>query len=442
MEVVFDNSNCIFVAGNFNFKILQNMTTLLKSATIIDASSPHHKQIKDILIVNGKITEIEDSIKENDTFKVIKLDNLHVSSGWFDTSVSFGEPGYEERETIKKGLEVAGKSGFTTVAVNANTNPIIDSKSDVEFLINKANGSATKLLPIGALTQGSKGVDMAELYDMQQSGAIAFGDYNKAIDNDNLMKVALLYAQNFDGLVISFPKNNSIAGEGIVNEGPNSTRLGLKGSPSLAENIQIARDLYLLEYTGGKLHIPTISTAKSVQLIKEAKKKGLQVTCSVSAHHLTLTDNELEGFDSKAKVTPPLRSKQDAKALIKGLQEGIIDMITSDHNPIDIEHKKLEFSLANDGTIGLESLFGAVNSVIDLETTIKALTVNPRIVFNQEPHSIQKDTLANMTLFNPAGNYIFAKEHILSTSKNAVFIGKELQGKVYGIYANKKLVLN
>jgi len=227
------------------------MTTLLKSATIIDASSPHHKQIKDILIVNGKITEIEDSIKENDTFKVIKLDNLHVSSGWFDTSVSFGEPGYEERETIKKGLEVAGKSGFTTVAVNANTNPIIDSKSDVEFLINKANGSATKLLPVGALTQGSKGVDMAELYDMQQSGAIAFGDYNKAIDNDNLMKVALLYAQNFDGLVISFPKNNSIAGEGIVNEGPNSTRLGLKGSPSLAENIQIARDLYLLEYTGG-----------------------------------------------------------------------------------------------------------------------------------------------------------------------------------------------
>ncbi len=418
------------------------MTTLLKSATIIDASSPHHKQIKDILIVNGKITEIEDSIKENNTFKVIKLDNLHVSSGWFDTSVSFGEPGYEERETIKKGLEVAGKSGFTTVAVNANTNPIIDSKSDVEFLINKADGSATKLLPIGALTQGSKGVDMAELYDMQQSGAIAFGDYNKAIDNDNLMKVALLYAQNFDGLVISFPKNNSIAGEGIVNEGPSSTRLGLKGSPSLAENIQIARDLYLLEYTGGKLHIPTISTAKSVQLIKEAKKKGLQVTCSVSAHHLTLTDNELEGFDSKAKVTPPLRSKQDAKALIKGLQEGIIDMITSDHNPIDIENKKLEFSLAKDGTIGLESLFGAVNSVIDLETTIKALTVNPRIVFNQEPHSIQKDTLANMTLFNPAGNYIFAKEHILSTSKNAVFIGKELQGKVYGIYANKKLVLN
>lgn len=418
------------------------MTTLLKSATIIDASSPHHKQIKDILIVNGKITEIEDSIKENNTFKVIKLDNLHVSSGWFDTSVSFGEPGYEERETIKKGLEVAGKSGFTTVAVNANTNPIIDSKSDVEFLINKADGSATKLLPIGALTQGSKGVDMAELYDMQQSGAIAFGDYNKAIDNDNLMKVALLYAQNFDGLVISFPKNNSIAGEGIVNEGPSSTRLGLKGSPSLAENIQIARDLYLLEYTGGKLHIPTISTAKSVQLIKEAKKKGLQVTCSVSAHHLTLTDDELEGFDSKAKVTPPLRTKQDAKALIKGLQEGVIDMITSDHNPIDIEHKKLEFSLAKDGTIGLESLFGAVNSVIDLETTIKALTVNPRIVFNQEPHSIQKDTLANMTLFNPAGNYIFSKEHILSTSKNAVFFGKKLQGKVYGIYANKKLVLN
>tara|TARA_R110000787_G_scaffold204931_5_gene315435 strand:- start:436 stop:1692 length:1257 start_codon:yes stop_codon:yes gene_type:complete len=418
------------------------MITLLQSATIIDTSSPHHKQTKDILIVNGKINQIENSIKEESSYTIIKLDNLHVSCGWFDTSVSFGEPGYEERETVKKGLEVASKSGFTSVAVNANTNPVIDSKSDVEFLINKANGSATNLFPIGALTQGSKGIDMAELYDMQQSGAIAFGDYNKPIVNDNLMKIALLYAQNFDGLIVSFPKNNSIAGEGIVNEGINSTRLGIKGSPDLAEHIQISRDLYLLEYTDGKLHIPTISTAKSVQLIKEAKKKGLQVSCSVSAHHLTLTDNELEGFDSKVKVTPPLRSKKDIKALQKGLQDGVIDMITSDHNPIDIENKKLEFSLAKDGTIGLESLFSAVNSVLDIETTIKALTVNPRTIFGQETHTIQKDSVANITLFNPEGNYIFSKENILSTSKNSAFTGKELKGKVYGIYANKKLVIN
>lgn len=417
------------------------MTMLLKSATIIDASSPHHKQAKDILIVNGKISKIANSIKSEPNYKVVQLDNLHVSCGWFDTSVSLGEPGFEERETIKKGLDVAAKSGFTTVAINANTSPIIDSKSLVEFLINKSNNSATKLIPIGALTKESKGVDLAELYDMQQSGAIAFGDYNRPIENDNLMKIALLYTQNFDGLVLSFPKNNSIAGEGIVNEGINSTRLGLKGEPALSEHIQISRDLYLLEYTGGKLHIPTISTLKSVQLIKEAKKKGLNVSCSVAAHHLVLTDDELEGFDSKSKVTPPLRTSKDTKALIKGLKDGIIDMITSDHNPIDIEDKKLEFSIAKDGTIGLESLFGAANSVLDLETIIQALTTNPSRVFGQEVNSIAKDKVANLTLFNPKGTYIFNQDNILSTSKNSSFLGKELKGKVYGIYSNKQLVL-
>ena len=418
------------------------MTTLLKSATIIDTSSPHHKQTKDILIVNGIITEIANFIQLEASYKIIKLANLHISCGWFDTSVSFGEPGYEERETLQNGLEVAAKSGFTIVAVNANTNPVIDSKSDVQFLINKATNSATKLFPIGALTKGSKGIDMAELYDMQVSGAIAFGDYNKPITNDNLMKVALLYAQNFDGLILSFPKNNSIAGEGIVNEGISSTRLGLKGSPALAEHIQIARDLYLLEYTGGKLHIPTISSATSVQLIKEAKKKGLQVSCSVTAHHLTLTDAELDLFDSKVKVSPPLRTKKDTKALLKGIKDGVIDIITSDHNPIDIENKKVEFSIAKDGTIGLESLFGVINTVLDLDSSIKALTTNPRTVFGLEPQSIKENTMANLTLFNPEGNYIFSKENILSTSKNSAFTGKELKGNVYGIFANKKLVLN
>ncbi len=418
------------------------MTTLIKSAMIIDDSSPHHKQIKDILIINGKITKIADTIQEKSSYKILKFDNLHISCGWFDTSVSFGEPGYEERETIQKGLEVASKSGFTSVAVNSNTHPIIDSKSAIEFLINKAKNSPTKLVPIGALTQGSKGVDMAELFDMQQSGAIAFGDYERPITNDNLMKIALLYAQNFDGLIISFPNNLSIAGEGVVNEGINSTKLGLKGIPALAEHLQIVRDLYLLEYTGGKLHIPTISTAGSVHLIKEAKKKGLQVSCSVAAHHLILTDDELEDFDSKAKVSPPLRTKQDNKALLKGLKDGVIDMITSDHHPIDIENKKLEFSIAENGTIGLESLFGAVNSVLDLETSIKALTSNPRSIFGQELQSIKTNNTANLTLFNPAENYIFSKNNILSTSKNSSFIGKELKGKVYGIFSNKKLVLN
>ena len=418
------------------------MTTLIKSATIIDSSSPYHNQQKDILITNGIIDKISDSIASEDSYQVITLDNLHVSCGWFDTSVSLGEPGFEERETIKNGLNVAAKSGFTAVAVNANSNPVIDNKSAVEFLIHKAKGFATNLYPIAALTQKSKGKDMAELYDMQQSGAIAFSDYKQPIENDNLMKVALLYAQNFDGLVFSFPKNNSIAGEGIANEGINSTKLGLKGSPALAEHIQIARDIYLLEYTGGKLHIPTISSTKSVDLIKEAKKKGLKVTCSVSAHHLTLNDDELQGFDSNFKTSPPLRTKSDTKSLIKGIKSGVIDIITSDHNPIDIEHKKVEFSEAKDGVIGLESMFGAVNSVLNLEDFIENITCKPRVIFGLESQSIKENNKAEITLFNPEKNFTFTKKHIISTSKNSPFLNKELKGKAYGIYANSQLILN
>ncbi|WP_405566170.1 dihydroorotase [Polaribacter sp. Asnod6-C07] len=417
------------------------MSTLLRNATIIDASSPYHLQKKDILISNGKIKKIADTIQLKENTNLVDLEDLHVSCGWFDTSVSLGEPGFEERETIQNGLQVAAKSGFTAIAVNANTNPIIDSKSDVEYLINKANNSATKLFPIAALTQKSNGIEMAELYDMQLSGAIAFGDYNKPIENDNLMKVALLYAQNFDGLVLSFPKNNAIAGEGIANEGINSTKLGLKGSPALAEHIQISRDLFLLEYTGGKLHIPTISTAKSVDLIKEAKKKGLQVTCSVSAHHLTLTDDELHGFDSNFKTNPPLRTKADTKALQKAIKNNVIDIITSDHNPIDIEHKKVEFSEAKDGVIGLETAFGAINSVLELEDFIEKLTTKPKAIFGLENYTINEGNKADITLFNPKEEIIFTKQQILSTSKNSPFINKKLKGKVYGVYANNQLIL-
>jgi dihydroorotase len=418
------------------------MSTLIQLATIIDPSSPFHNQKKDLLITNGVITKIKDSIPTKPEYTLVSLDNLHVSCGWFDTSVSFGEPGFEERETIINGLATAAKSGFTAVGVNANTQPVVDNKSSVEFLKNKANGSATSLYPIAALTQKSEGKEMAELFDMQQSGAIAFGDYNKPMSNDNLMKITLLYAQNFDGLVISFPKNTSIAGEGLANEGVNSTKLGLNGIPDLAEHIQIARDLFLLEYTGGKLHIPTISTAKSVALIKEAKKKGLNVTCSVSAHHLTLTDDELATFDANSKVTPPLRTKKDCKSLIKGIKDGSIDMITSDHNPIDIEHKKVEFSAAKNGTIGLESLFGAVNSVLSLEDSISCLTTKPRERFNIKQAAIKEGEIADLTFFNPNTSYTFDTKNILSTSKNSAFIGKELNGKAYGIFAKSQLILH
>lgn len=418
-----------------------HVNILLKSAKIIDNNSDFHNKTRDVLIENGIITKIGNSIDKPKNCKVIKFENLHISNGWFDSSVSFGEPGFEERENIENGLEVAAKSGFTGVALNPNTEPLIDNKSAVEFLIKKSQDSAVSLFPIANLTKNAKGKELAELFDMQNSGAIAFGDYNKSIENANLMKVALLYAQNFDGLVMSFPQDNSIASQGFVNESLNTTRLGLKSIPNLSEELQISRDLFLLEYTGGKLHIPTITTSKSVHLIKEAKKKGLDVSCSVSAHHLFITDDELNTFDTNFKVNPPLRSKNDTKALIKGVKDGIIDMIVSDHNPINIENKNVEFENGLFGTVGLESLFGCVNSLFDLEQTISCITDRPRKRFGIDSFKIEKGTIANITLFDPKATYVFNENSILSKSKNSAFIGKKLKGKVFGIIANNQLKL-
>lgn len=417
------------------------MNILLKSVKIIDKNNTYHNQIKDVLIEKGIITKISNKITKPLHCKEIVLPNLHISKGWFDSSVSFGEPGFEERENIKHGLEVAAKSGFTAIAINPNTNPVIDHKSAVEFLKIKSIDNAVTLYPIGNLTLNAQGKELAEYYDMQNSGAIAFGDYNKSISNPNILKLALLYAQNFDGLIISFPQDKSLSALGFVNESLNSTKLGLKSIPALAEELQIKRDLSLLEYTGGKLHIPTISTAKSVKLIKEAKKKGLKISCSVSAHHLVLTDDELLDFDSFYKVSPPLRSLKDTKALIKGVKDETIDMITSDHNPIDIENKKVEFENALYGTIGLESAFGSIRSVLDLESTIIGLTDKSREIFGLPKLKIAKGEVANLTLFDPESVSIFTENDILSKSKNSAFLGKKLKGKVYGIYSNKKLLL-
>lgn len=416
------------------------MNVLIKSATIVDPKSDFHNQTLDILIEKGQITQIAKQIKNQKNYKEITLDNLHISQGWFDSSVSFGEPGYEERETITNGLKTAALSGFTAVAVNSNTNPVIDSYADISFLKGKASGNAVNLYPIGALTKDGKGEDLAELFDMKNAGAVAFYDYQKPISNPNLMKLALQYASNFDGLVCSFPQESKISGVGVMHEHVMSTSLGLKGNPSLAEELQIVRDLFLLEYTGGKLHIPTISTAKSVELIRQAKQNKLNVSCSVAVHNLVLTDAELQTFSTNAKVLPPLRTQTDCDALIEGLKDGTIDMVTSDHNPIDIEHKKIEFDFAKNGSIGLESAFGALNQVLTLKKSVEVLT-RGKERFGIEATPIAVGTEANLTLFNPSTTYTFTKENIHSASKNAIFEDKVLKGKAYGIFANNQLIL-
>jgi dihydroorotase len=310
----------------------------------------------------------------------------------------------------------------------------------VNFVLNKANGFATEIFPIGALTKESEGKDMAELFDMKKAGAVAFGDYNKSLDNANLLKIALQYTQDFEGLVIAFAQDDKIKGNGVANEGIFSTRLGLKGIPNLAEELQIARNLFLLEYTGGKLHIPTLSTAKSVALIKAAKAKGLKVSCSVAVHHLVLTDAALEEFDTRYKVSPPLRTERDRLALIEGVLNGTIDMITSDHNPIDIEHKKMEFDNAKNGTIGMESAFGALMTVLPLETIIIQLN-SGKSIFNIANNVIEVGAKASLTLFNTTEKSIFTSTSIGSKSKNSAFLGCEMKGKVYGIFNQGQLIL-
>lgn len=416
------------------------MNALIKSATIVDSKSDFRNETVDILIEKGRISKISKHIPNSKNYKEIKLDNLHVSQGWFDSSVSFGEPGYEERETITNGLKTAANSGFTDVALNANSYPVIDSYADITFVKSKANDNAVSLYPIGALTQLSKGEDLAELFDMTNAGAVAFYDYQKPISNPNLMKIALQYASNFNGLVCSFPQESRISGLGVANEHINSTKLGLKGNPALAEELQVARDLFLLEYTEGKLHIPTISTAKSVELIRTAKSKKLDVTCSVAIHNLVFTDDVLHSFDANYKVLPPLRTQTDCDALIEGLKDGTIDMVTTDHNPIDIEDKKIEFDYAKYGTIGLESAFGALQTLFTTKKTINLLTQG-KTRFGVSQTSINKGEMANLTLFNPDTTYEFNTAHISSRSKNSAFLGMTLKGETYGIIANNKIIL-
>lgn len=410
------------------------MDLLIKDAVVIDPSSSFHNKKVDIKIVNNVISEINETIIDNQ-IQNLHLNNLHISKGWMDSSVALGEPGFEERETILNGLNVAAKSGFTNIALQPNTNPVIDNQTTVSFVKSKAVGHATILNPIGALTKQQEGKDIAELFDMKNAGAIAFGDYKKSLENANLLKIALQYSQDFDALILAFCNDATIKGKGVVHEGITSTKLGLKGIPALAEEVVIARNLFLLEYTGGKMHVPTISTAKSVELIKEAKSKGLNVTCSVAIHNLVLTDEVLNEFDTRYKVNPPIRTEEHRQALINGILDGTIDCISSDHHPLDIEHKKMEFDMAKDGTIGLESAFGALANILPLEVVIEKLNA-AKSIFGIENSSIEINQPASFTLFNPEGKSTFTKENILSKSQNSAFLNIEMKGEVYGILNN------
>ena len=417
------------------------MNSLIKSATIIDKNSEFHNKTVDILIRNGIISDISEDIKNPKNFLEIRFPNLHVSNGWFDYSVCTGEPGYEERDNLLNTLMLASKSGFTSVGLQPNTFPVTEKSTEIEYLKAVAKNSNVNIYPIGALTKSSDGNELAELFEMKNSGAIGFGDYKKSIVNANVLKLALLYSKDYNIPIFSFPLNREISNNGVMNEGTTSTSLGLKGIPGMSEEIQIMRDIRILEYTGGNLHIPYISTRKSLELIKKAKNKGLNISCSTCVHNLFFNDTHLGDFNTKFKVLPPLRTQDDIDQLISGVKDGSIDTVTSDHNPLDIELKNVEFDKAEFGTIGLESLFGALNRIFPIKTTINILTRGKK-VFGIEETEIKIGTQADLSLFNPINSFVFNDDNVLSMSKNSIFIGSSLKGKVYGTISNGKITLN
>jgi dihydroorotase len=412
------------------------MNTLLRAITIIDPRSEFHQKTKDVLINEHEILSIEDALPSTEHTRIVNAKNLVLCPSFFDSQVSFGEPGYEERESLTRGLETAQASGFGALAMLPNTFPVVDNASMVNFIKNKVAHHPVVLYPLGCITKDMKGEHMAELYDMHNAGAIAFADDTHSIEDANLIKIALQYVQSFGGILFSFPKNTQIARNAQVNESIATTKLGMKSAPSIAESLQIARDLHVLAYTGGKLHIPLITTEASVNLIKEAKNKGLNVSCSVAVHHLYFTDEKLSEFDTRYKVEPPLRNESDRLALIEGLKDGTIDMITTDHRPREIEAKQVEFEHASYGTIGLESCFGACNKILGIELSIEKLAQS-RSLFGLEIPKIGVGEKLNFNVLDPSIEYTFSTQDIRSSSSNSIFLDEVLKGKVVETFITK-----
>jgi dihydroorotase len=405
------------------------MNLLIKSATIVDPNSPFNQQVADILIKYGTITEIAQEI--NADVAVFDAKGKQLSPGFFDLNCNIGELGLETKENLQTGTAAAAAGGFTGIALMPNTQPPIHSKSEVEYLLNRAKGNLVDVYPLGSISHKREGKDLAEMYDMYLSGAKAFTDGNRPVQDAGLMERALLYTKGFEATVFSYPEDTAIAGKAKVNEGEMSTLLGMKGIPSLAEELMIARDLYLAEYTDSKIHFSTISTVRSVELIRDAKKKGLKVTCDVAAHHLVLTDEALAGFDSLYKVKPPLRTSADVKALIKGLKDGTIDAIVSQHTPHEIEFKDVEFEVAEFGIIGFQTtLCLALKAGLDIDLIVQKLAINPRIILDVEVPVIAVGQKANLVVFDKDVEWEYTKENNRSKSYNSPYIGQTLKGQV------------
>ena len=416
------------------------MKTLLKNVQIFDRSSTYHKQSKDILIENDTIVKIEDAIEDKDA-KLLQKEGLSVSKGWVDFKSDFSDPGYEHKEDLDSGMQAAAFGGFTHIGLLPSTQPAISGKTQVEYIRSRANGNVVSLHPIGTITENHKGENLAEMFDMFNAGVRVFSDDLLPVSS-GIMYRALLYSKNFGATIVSFPKDKSLAGEGMVNEGAASTQTGLKAVPTIAETIQLNRDLRLLEYTGGRLHITGVSCAESVDLIKAAKEKGLNVTADVHASHLVFNETAVIDFDSNHKVMPPYRREQDRLALWQALKEDTLDCIVADHRPFDKEEKDVEFDNAAFGAIALQTLF---SSLLEIENDVDLITDKisnkARAILGINQNTIEVGSKADLTVFCPTEEWVFDQNSNQSKSKNSPFYNKKMKGSVVAIINNGKLAI-
>ncbi len=421
------------------------MSILLKQVKIISSASMLHEKIMDILIENGKISEIKKSISPKTNTKIIDEKDICVSVGWIDMQATSGDPGFENKETLSSLIKCAASGGFTGVCVHSNNNPQLHSKSQIEYIVNNTQNKIVNVYPFGTVTVNANGKDIAEMYDMQQSGAIAFSDYKHPIKDAGTVMRALQYSENVNSFIITHCNDESISAGGQMNEGETSTALGLKGMPALAEELMVERNISILNATGGKLHIPAISTKGSVDLIKKAKTNGLQLSCGVAAINLLLDDTILKEFDTNYKLDPPLRTKKDVHALRNAIESGIIDVIVSDHLAQDTESKELEFDLADAGIINLQTAFNCALEGLNqnkIEFIITALTYNPRLILGLPQHHIEEGADANLTIFSLKAESTLTEKTNYSKSNNSPFFNKKMQGKVIGVINGTKSFFN
>ncbi|TDO22982.1 dihydroorotase [Pedobacter duraquae] len=415
------------------------MNLLLTSVTIADPNSTYNQKICDVRVSNGQIVAIEEQLTPEKGEQVIDGEGAILSPGFFDLNCAVGDPGFETREDLQTATKTAGAGGFTGIAVLPHTQPVLHSKAEIEYVLNRSRNNMVNVYPIGAISRNLEGKELAELYDMQQAGAIAFSDGNRPITDDGFMSRALQYAKGFDALLMVYPENKSIAGKSMVNESKTSVLLGMKGIPTLAEEMHISRDIFLATYHDMEVHINTISTAGSVALIKKAKKDGVRITCDVAAHQLVFTEDALNDFDSNYKVKPPLRGKSDVKALLAGLKDGTIDAVSAQHRPQEIEHKDVEFEIAAFGILGLQTALPLlIKAGLDAQQIAEKLAIAPRRILKLEIPTIEAGQPANFTLYQPKGTWEYNDKTNLSKSRNSPLMNQTLTGKVVLVYNNNQ----